>query len=455
MWFAGQDNRTTLQKPVWNIFLPRVGFAWSPSMFRNTTVRGGYGMYSYNFSEDTYGNGLGAGSINTSQGNYADPNDGGGPPALFLSSSAATAAPLLNYVVGSPAARQPLTYFKTPPRGVTYTPYRVPVGRINEWTLSVEHQFAHDYVASVAYVGSHGYNLQFPTDLNQVLDPAGMALSAGGGNNQSFRPFPLFAGIGGNNYNAISNYDALQTAVQKRYSNGLTFEFNYVWSHFLDEQDSSGWGSRGGTQRWQVGNNPRLNYADSNFDIPHAFKGIVSYELPFGRGKTYFHGNALTDAVVGGWRISGTFIKQSGNPFTVFDGQNLSGSRAGTWYLDKVSDPFSSVPALPAGTQGISYFNKAAFTPAPIGTFGTNGRNTLRGPGLTVLNLSLAKEFHFRERYGLQLRADFVNALNHPSFQPPQGDFSQGNFGHIDSSLTAGGTTVAPRSGQLSARFSF
>ncbi len=425
MWFAGQDNRTTLQKPVWNIFLPRVGFAWSPSMFRNTTVRGGYGMYSYNFSEDTYGNGLGAGSINTSQGNYADPNDGGGPPALFLSSSAATAAPLLNYVVGSPAARQPLTYFKTPPRGVTYTPYRVPVGRINEWTLSVEHQFAHDYVASVAYVG------------------------------KSFRPFPLFAGIGGNNYNAISNYDALQTAVQKRYSNGLTFEFNYVWSHFLDEQDSSGWGSRGGTQRWQIGNNPRLNYANSNFDIPHAFKGIVSYELPFGRGKTYFHGNALTDAVVGGWRISGTFIKQSGNPFTVFDGQNLSGSRAGTWYLDKVSDPFSNVPALPAGTQGISYFNKAAFTPAPIGTFGTNGRNTLRGPGLTVLNLSLAKEFHFRERYGLQLRADFVNALNHPSFQPPQGDFSQGNFGHIDSSLTAGGTTVAPRSGQLSARFSF
>jgi hypothetical protein len=354
------------------------------------------------------------------------------------------------------------------------------VGRINEWTLSVEHQFARDFAASVAYVGSHGYNLQFPTGLNQVTTPAGMAAGVNG-SNQAFRPFPLFKGIGGNTYDAISNYDALQTAVQKRYSNGLTFQFNYVWSHFLDEQDSAGWGNRGGTQRWQVGNNPRLNYANSNFDIPHSFKGIVSYELPFGQGKTYFHGNAFTDAAVGGWRISGTFIKQSGNPFTVFDGNNLSGSGAGTWFVDKVSSPSSNTPVMKA--QGISYFNPYAFTAAPTGTFGTNGRNTLRGPGLTVLNLSLAKSFHFKERYGLELRADFVNALNHPSFEPPNGDLStrpvngtkdpitliapvcatsptapgcQTGFGYINSSSGgSGGTTVAPRSGQLSARFSF
>jgi hypothetical protein len=121
--------------------------------------------------------------------------------------------------------------------------------------------------------------------------------------------------------------------------------------------------------------------------------------------------------------------------------------------VNKVSDPFATVPAL--STQGISYFNPAAFVIPPNGTFGTNGRNTLRGPDLKVVDLSLAKDIHFGERLGLQLRADFVNALNHPSFQPPQGDISQGNFGRIDTSLTANGTTVAPRSGQLSARFTF
>ncbi|HTB93068.1 MAG TPA: TonB-dependent receptor [Candidatus Sulfotelmatobacter sp.] len=458
MWFGGQIDRTTLQKPVYNIFLPRVGFAWSPTMFRNTTIRAGFGMYSYNFSEDTYGQGLGAGSIGTSKGDVTDPLHGTGPlPLISLSASAATAGPILQYVVGSPAARQPLTYI-TPnnPQGVTFTPYNVPVARINEWTISVEHQFAHDYAASIAYVGSAGSHLQFPTDLNQITDPT---VLAAGPTTQAQRPFPDFGSIGGNNYNAISRYNSLQFGVTKRYSYGLTFQANYVWSHFLDEQDSSGWGSRGGTQNWQVGNNPSLNYGNSNFDIPNAFKGIVSYELPFGQGKQYLNHNTLMNAAVGGWRISGTFIAQSGNPFTVIDSNSKdNNSQCGnncTLFLNEVSNPFASIPVLT--TPGISYFNPAAFThPTQANfAFGTVGRNTLRGPDLKVINLSLAKEFHFKERYGLQLRADFVNALNHPSFEPPQNDISKGNFGIIDGSLTQNGTTVAPRSGQLSARFSF
>src|SRR5882762_1669114 len=461
LWFGGQIDRTTLQKPVYNIFLPRVGFAWSPTRFKNTTVRAGFGMYSYNFSEDTYGQGLGGGSTGRSHGDAADPNNGkGATPLIFLSSSAATAAPILNYVVGSPAARQPLTYI-TPanPQGVTYTPYRVPVARINEWTLSVEHQFAHDYAASIAYVGSRGSHLQFPTDLNQITDPT---VLAAGVTTKAQRPFPLFGGIGGNNYNAISRYNALQLGVTKRYSYGLTFQVNYVWSHFLDEQDSSGWGNRGGTQNWQIGNNPRANYGNSNFDVPHAFKGIVSYELPFGQGKQYLNHNTVTNIVAGGWRVSGTFIKQSGNPFTVIDSSNSKDNNSQcsnncTLYLNEISNPYANIPALPAGTPGINYFNKAAFTSPTKANFafGTEGRNSLRGPGLSVVDFSLAKEFHFKERYGLQLRADFVNVLNHPSFEPPQRDITQGNFGRIDGSLTANGTTVAPRSGQLSARFSF
>jgi outer membrane receptor protein involved in Fe transport len=87
MWFAGQDNRNSSQKPIYDIFLPRVGFAWT--FMPNTVLRGGFGMYSYNFSQDDYGAGIGAGALNTNTGSASDPNAGTGPtPLIYLSSPA-------------------------------------------------------------------------------------------------------------------------------------------------------------------------------------------------------------------------------------------------------------------------------------------------------------------------------------------------------------------------------
>src|SRR6202034_2120794 len=160
------DHRDSLQKPIYDIFLPRVGFAWS--LRDDTVVRGGFGIYSYNFSQDDYGNGLGFGATSTSKGSASDVNQGTGPaPLVTLSESAAAAAPVLNYVVGSPNAKNVTQYVNlTSPSNQTYVPYNVPVAKIDEWQLSVEHRFLHNYMASIAYVGSHAWNLQFPTDLN-------------------------------------------------------------------------------------------------------------------------------------------------------------------------------------------------------------------------------------------------------------------------------------------------
>jgi hypothetical protein len=464
MWFAGQDNRTTSQKPVWDIFLPRIGFAWLIKY--NTTVRAGYGLYAYNFSQDTYGGGIGLGSNNT--GSASDSSGGTGTtPLIFLSSSAATAAATLPYVQGS---RNPASYITTglgKQFGPGYVPYDVPPGKIQEWSLDAEHQFGRDFAGSIAYVGSHGFNLQFPTNLNQITNPAqlgihdvaacdGMTATTGSysGANACFRPFPAFAGISGSTYNAISNYDSLQLQITKRYSYGLTFNVNYVWSHLLDEQDSSGWGSTAGPQNWQIGNDPGANYSNSNFDTRHAFKGYVVYELPVGIGKTYLTNmNPAVDAVLGGWKISSTFVTQSGNPFTMWDSQNNSYAQGGeTWYPNIVSgtNPHSGSCANgdAVGSLGC-WFNTGAFAAATPGTFGDSRRTSLVGPRLTVVNLSMGKTFHWRERLSFELRGDFVNALNHPSFNFPNSDVSSGAEGVINS------VTVAPRSGQLSGRLSF
>src|SRR5437879_13891743 len=193
--------------------------------------------------------------------------------------------------------------------------YHTPVLRIMQWNRSVQRPLATDFVAEVAYVASHGSNLNFPTDINQVPQ------SKWSTNDSAFRPYPLFQGISGSTNNAISNYNSLQASITKRMNNGLALAFNYVWSHFLDDLDSSGWGSRAGEQPYQIASNPAANYSNSNFDVRHAFKGFAVYQLPFGRGKRFLNSNKPLDAIAGGWRISGTMVLQTGNPFTVYSDQ--------------------------------------------------------------------------------------------------------------------------------------
>ena len=463
MWFAPQNNRTSLQKPIKDIFLPRVGFAWS--IKNDTVIRGGIGMYSYNFSDDDYGNGLGLGAPDQLSGSFSDKNGGAGPPILTLSATAAQANPLLSYVGGT---KVPSAYLNvTSPSNQTYVPYDVPVGRINQWQLSVEHEFGRDYMASLAYAGSHGSNLQFGTDVNQITSAAGLAAIGAETTPtliQANRPFPAWGSLSGYNFDAVSNYNALQATINHRFSNGLLFSFNYVWSHFLDDQDSGGWGSRGGTQYWQIGNDPKINYGDSNFDVPNAYKGYVSYELPFGKGKPYLSGNTLLDEAVGGFRISGT-------PFTIVNQTNSNASYTGcatvggsatggdvnngcNWYPNVIASPHVGNPS-PA-----EWFNTSAYADAwtpgsgPF-AFGNEGRNSLRGPRLTVFNMSFAKDFTFTERGKLELRSDWVNVFNHPSLNIPGQSFGGPNFGVISDATLGNGVTAGARTGHLSARISF
>jgi Carboxypeptidase regulatory-like domain len=471
MWFAPQNNRTSLQKPVRDIFLPRVGFAWS--ITNDTVIRGGFGMYSYNFSDDDYGNGLGLGAPDQFSGSFSDKNGGTGLPALALSATAAQADPLLSYVGGTKVASAYLNV--TSPSNQTYVPYDVPVGRINQWQVSVEHEFLRNFMASLSYVGSHASNLQYGTDVNQITSPAGLAAIGAETTPtliQANRPFPAWGSLQGYNYNAITNYNGVQAVITKRLSNGLMFSFNYVWSHFLDDQDSGGWGSRGGTQYWQIGNDPKANYGNSNFDIPNAYKAYASYELPFGKGKAYLNGNTWVDEAVGGFRLSGTMITQSGVPFTVVNttnhnadytgcASNVGGTANGgdvnngcNWFPNVIASTHVSNPG-PNEWFNVNAFADAWAPGAGPFAFGNEGRNSLRGPRLTVFNFSMAKDFSFTERVKMEIRSDWVNVFNHPSLGIPGQTFGGANFGQINNATQNNGVAVAARSGQLSARITF
>jgi Carboxypeptidase regulatory-like domain/TonB dependent receptor len=402
MWYGSThaNGRTTLQAPVYNTFLPRVGFSWSP--MPNTVLRGGFGLYAYNWSLDTYGSGMG--SAFGAQGSATDATNGV-TPVLVLSSSGSS----LPYVQ---ATTDP-SKFNGATSNVSGNMYHTPVGGSYQWNLEGQHQITNNLVASLAYVASHGHDLPFPVDINQIpenrLGPNDVALG--------YRPYPQYGAIAQSTNNGISNYNSLQATINKRMSNGLDFNFNYTWSHFLDNIDSSGWGSRAGVQSFQSSYNVGANYSNSNFDVRNAFKGSAVYQLPFGKGRAYLNNNTLLDEIVGGWQATGTLVLLTGQPFTVTMKTNNSYAQAGQWYPNLIGNPRLANRGPYHGTN--QWINEAAFAQPANGTFGNFRRNTLYGPGLDRVNFSLGKTFAIHEAIGLQIRADANNLFNHPSFGLP------------------------------------
>jgi hypothetical protein len=400
-WYGSThaNGRSSLQHDAYNTILPRVGFSWL--IHPNSTLRGGFGLYSYNWSLDTYGSGMGNALGGT--GSLSD-NTNGITPVTQLDGTGTqfgTSTPL------------PYSLFTTDParfngQNVWYNPYHTPVPKIYQWNLAIQQQLGADYVAELGYVASHAFNLAFPTDLNQVPESK---LSSN--DSPQFRPYPAYSSIGGSTNNALSNYNSLQASITKRMTKGMSLSFNYVWSHMLDDQDSSGWGGRGGPQPFQDGYHPSANYSNSNFDQRNAFKGYMVYELPFGRGKMFLNHNWLVDEAVGGWQISGTLVLSTGNPFTVYATQNTF-AQAGSPFPN-----WSEISPKPAHRSINNWYNPAAFLEPADGTFGNVRRNSLYAPGTNTVNLSGGKTFSVRESIKLQIRCDAQNAFNHASFGVP------------------------------------
>jgi hypothetical protein len=309
-------------------------------------------------------------------------------------------------------------------------------------------------VTEIAYVANYAFDLAFPNNLNQV--PENML---GPNDSPQYLPYPQFQGIGGLNgsINAISNYHSLQASINKRLTSGFSFSFNYVWSHFLSDQDSSATGNHGGTNVWQRSYTPEANYGNSNFDIRNAFKGNAYYLLPFGKGQLFLKNNSWVDALVGGWHAAGTIVLSSGNPFTpTVSGSDNSYSQGGAsgdgyaWFPNVIGNARLAHPNIS------HWFDPGAFTIAAPGTFGDMRRNTIYGPGIEEVNLSAGKTFDYRERYNLEIRGDATNAFNHPSFGPPNASLVCTTPG-VGCTSTANVTSlsVGGRSMQLSARFTF
>jgi hypothetical protein len=245
----------------------------------------------------------------------------------------------------------------------------------------------------------------------------------------------------------VSQYNALQTHVEKRMSHGLQVGFSYTYSHALDEQSGMG--------LFYNGNNPlnlRSAYGSSDFDRTHVFNFSYNYELP-----KFFPASTLKGKMANGWGIHGSAVLQSGQPYSVIDYSGAVGSIFYSVY-NGITNPI--VPLAPGctpksartGYSGANAFynasqtalNPACFTlpllnPGDLGgaipandTFETNFtnglRNVFRQTWQRVANISFVKLTSLTERYSLSYSLEIFNLTNTASFDVPIDDVTQNQY---------------------------
>ncbi len=403
-----------------NNFGPRIGFAYSGlRKDKSMVLRGGYGiLYAIDVSAAqplTANPGTGAGSYACTP--ITNPN---GCPAVFRSRNPFdNGIPTAPFIVAAPG-----TSFPAPTTGglILFNDPNRKDEMYHQYNLTGQWEFRRNWMGEVGYVGSLGRNLL-------VLQNIGTNNDEGG---PGAREVLGIGPITTTRYRGSSNYNALQSKLERRFTKGLSILTSYTWAHAID--DSPGGICNNGASSRDCGpddpTRPELDRGSADTDIRHRFTFADVWDLPFGHGRTY--GNDMPDALnfaIGNWQFNNIVIWQTGPVFNV----TCNGGR-----VDLIGDPN---PTSIQEAQGLE-LNRAAFRCAQTRIFpsdpnsphiGTLGRNVFRGRPQFYWDASFFKNFPITaisEEFKIQFRFQAYNVLNRVNRQAPNGDINNaGDFG--------------------------
>lgn len=402
-------DSNTIFDPDYNNFGPRVGFAYKLPGLPKTVFRSGFGLF-YMSPE-----------LNSEM------NTGNTPPfQLRIDEAGNQRTPNLSWALkGDPAL------LRTAQFGIfTFNANRdFTTGYILQWTGEFQHELPKGTVVKAGYVGSKGSKIDFHVVRNQ-LPPGPGAIAVR-------RRFNQFARIRSYESSGWTSYHSLQTSVERRYSSGFHFLGAYTWAKAMDHA----WTQDACCQ--QDIDNLAAEKGLAPHDVRHRFTSNVIYELPFGKGKRWGAGaSRAARLAIEGWQLGVITALQTGNPGNVSVAGNLDNVPDNNDRPDRVGNG-----SLPNPTPD-RWWDPAAFRPQRQFTFGNSGRHILTRPGLVNFDFITSKSIPVREQHRLELRFEFFNATNTPSFGGPSENISNANFGRV---FSAG----APRQIQLGIKYYF
>ncbi len=415
-------------------FAPRIGFAWRP-FDDKTVIRGGVGRYVETLL-----------SALITAGWAVEASEVGSYTNSIVNGKAALSFP---YAFPANLSQPGVATFEYASAQHYKDPY------VTQWNLTVERSIGLGTALRVTYDGSHGGDLGYSINLNQV--PAN---TVGFNAVKASAPFPIWAHITDYLNGARSNYNALTVAVNKRLSHGLTFQSSYAFTKNLSNgagyAPSGFTGEAGG--RATDPQNLNLDYGNVAFTRRHRFLSTFVYDMPFGKGRPMLGNlNPVLDRIAGGWQVAGVVLFQTGPYLTVTaSGADPMGTNFPNLEGAGRADIVPGTSWLPASQNIGNWVNAAAFAiPANnIGRAGNSSIGSVIGPGTQAVSLSLFKTVRIKEASALQLGAAASNTLNHPNYGTPSLNIaSPSTFGKVTSlqSQENGG----PRSLQITARLIF
>jgi len=452
-WNAQKDN-----------FGPQLGFAWSPDGFHDRlVVRGGYGLNYNQFEIAVSSNIVNNPGLAVSPTLVIPKPTAPNPGILYALSSSP------HSYTGFPANPNTLVSFGSnglPANTATSVnvilfPTTLPTTRVHHYSLDVQYDLGHNFVASVGYQGTLSRNLYFHQNPNAT--PAALG-------------YTLNPQIGGGDYWSLlghGNYNALLAELRHKFSRQFMADAQFTYAKGLDTMSSPYSSGIPPFSEPFFPYDPDINYGRSDYNVTKAFKVFGLWQ------PVFFHGNnKWIEKVAGGWSLSGVFNVHSGfpwSPYSNFPGSlycgtcgysNLPAVYLGGAGTDTSNNAFRTGSNFPNGPQPFVAPQITTF-PTPSGvTYGPAlpqiglQRNSFNGPGYKALDATLAKAFGLPrfENAKLEIRMDAYNLFNNLNLNPLAIVSNIGvtsGFGSILQGANGQNAALGARVITLGARFSF